>query len=87
MRVSFAVVDRPQVRISASQDLVTLAPLQSWTEPLLITAPAAAFSDAAGTLDVTIRVIGDDGTRIDRLCRLLGPAGSRAAQGAAYVQQ
>ncbi|WP_428939576.1 cytochrome c oxidase accessory protein CcoG [Fontivita pretiosa] len=87
MRVSLAVVDRPDVRLNVSQYLLTLGPMQSWTEPLLITAPASAFARGLGTLDVTIRVSGDDGTTIDRSCRLLGPAGTDAAKGAAHARQ
>jgi len=87
MRLTFAVLDRADVRLSVSQDLVTLGPSQSWTEPLLITAPAAAFAPGLGTLDVTIRVSSQDWTFIDRPCRLLGPAGTDAGKGAEHARQ
>lgn len=65
-----AVSDRTDVQAIATQNVVALAPGQSWVEPVRVIAPAAAFS--LGTLDVTLRVSGS-GVSIDRPCRLLGP--------------
>lgn len=71
MTLSFGVVNHPEIVLSASDGSVQLGAGQTSLEPVHVIAPPAAF--IAGVLDVTLRISGDDGTKIDRPCRLLGP--------------
>ena len=71
MRLSFSVVGRKDVVVSAADKTVDLAVGQTVMQPVHLIAPAGAFK--LGFLDVTLRVSGQDGTVIDRPCRLLGP--------------
>jgi len=57
--------------VSAADRTVDLAVGQSLLQPVHLVAPPRAFT--LGFLDVTLRVSGEDGTVIDRTCRLLGP--------------
>lgn len=77
MRLRFAAVDNPLLKVAATQDVVELAPSAQWTEPLLIIAPPTAFP--AGILTARIRVTTEDGVSVDRECLLLGPAGAAAS--------
>ena len=71
LHLTFSISGRGDVRIIPSKPLITLAPLESWTEPVQILAPQSAFT--LGTLDITLRVSGDNNLALDRPCRLLGP--------------
>lgn len=83
MRLSFGVVNHPEMTVSASWPVVEVAASQSWTEPLLIMAPPESFK--VGSLNVIVRVFGENGLIIDRKCRLLGPAAGSTTKGAADV--
>ena len=71
MRLNVSVVGRQDVVVSAADRTVDLAVGQSLLQPVHLVAPPRAFT--LGFLDVTLRVSGEDGTVIDRTCRLLGP--------------
>ncbi len=71
VRVQFSIAGRADVQIIPTEPVISLLPLQSWTEPVLIVAPKKAFT--FGTAEVTVRVTDEDHAQIDRSCRLLGP--------------
>jgi cytochrome c oxidase accessory protein FixG len=64
------------VRVSMTLGGLTVAPGESAAEAVRVMAPAKGF--LLGHRDVTLRVTADDGVRIDRPFRLLGPATSAA---------
>ena len=67
-----SVVNAPEVQALVNGAVLHVPPGESLTEPLRVLAPAKGFT--LGHRDITLRVSGDDDLRIDRDCRLLGPA-------------
>ena len=74
---SIAAVGDGDVRVSMTPGELTVRPGESASEPLRVLAPASRFR--LGHLDVVLRVTSDDGVRIDRPFRLLGPATTAVA--------
>jgi cytochrome c oxidase accessory protein FixG len=74
LTLRFSVPGRTDVVVQGTQEAVTLAPGQVWTEPVQVLAPASAFT--LGSADVTLRVSDGAGVNVDATCRLLGPIGS-----------
>jgi cytochrome c oxidase accessory protein FixG len=74
LTLRFSIPGRTDVRVRATQDAVTLAPGQVWTEPVQVYAPPSIFT--FGSADVTLRVSDSAGVDIDTPCRLVGPIGS-----------
>jgi polyferredoxin len=64
------------VRVSMTLGSLTVAPGEAASEAVRVLAPAKGF--LLGHRDVTLRITADDGVRIDRSFRLLGPATSAA---------
>jgi len=71
MRLHFSIQSRTDVRAIASQQVVELAPGVSTTEPVQILSSQNIFT--MGSADITLRVQGEDGMKIDNKCRILGP--------------
>jgi cytochrome c oxidase accessory protein FixG len=74
LTLRFSTPAHPSVRVQPTQDSVTLAPGQVWTEPVQLFAPTSLFT--FGTADITLRVSDNAGVNIDTPCRLIGPIGS-----------
>jgi cytochrome c oxidase accessory protein FixG len=62
----------PDVRVSMMVGSLSVAPGEAASEAVRVIAPGGRFG--LGHLDVTLRVTADDGVRIDRPFRLLGPS-------------
>jgi cytochrome c oxidase accessory protein FixG len=73
------------VRVSMTMGSLTVAPGEAAAEAVRVMAPAKGF--LLGHRDVTLRVSSDDGVRIDRPFRLIGPATSAATTASNGVQQ
>jgi polyferredoxin len=82
-RYRVAVFGAPESRALMGHETLAVAAGESVTEPVRVLAPAGQFK--LGHLDVTLRVSGDDGVRIDRPCRLLGPASLGASNSSTGV--
>ena len=67
-----SVVNAPGVEVLMTREVLHIAPGEAVTEPLRVLGPAPGFT--LGHRDVTLRISGDNDLRIDRDCRLLGPA-------------
>jgi cytochrome c oxidase accessory protein FixG len=75
----------PDVRVSMTMGSLGVAPGEAASEAVRVMAPAGRFT--LGHLDVTLRITADDGTRIDRPFRLLGPITPAAPAAANGAQQ